>query len=282
MKFSALRLVAALLAVASFAVVAQPATAPDYEPKVGQTGKDVIWVPTPDDVVERMLRMARTTASDYVVDLGAGDGKIAIAAASLFKARALGIEYNPEFARFAQSNVVKAGVADRARVIEGDIFTTDFRKADVVTMYLLPHLNLKLRPQLLSMRPGTRVVTHSFDMDDWEPDDHSTVNGRDVYLYVIPATAMGQWTAEVQSGKNKERFELAIMQRYQKLEGSAQFGTLRAGLRDARLSGAELRFAFMDQQGVRRDFTGRIAGARMQGTFVNDKGQKGRWTAARK
>jgi SAM-dependent methyltransferase len=271
-----------LLALASFNALAQQTPPQDYEPKVGQSGKDVIWVPTPDDVVERMLRMAKVTAADYVVDLGAGDGKIAIAAAKLFKARAMGVEYNPDFARFAQSNVVKAGVADRAKVIEGDIFVTDFTDANVVTMYLLPHLNLKLRPQLLAMRPGTRIVTHSFNMDDWEPDDHSSVNGRDVYLYIIPATAMGQWTTEAQTGKAKESFELSFMQRYQKLEGGAQFGTLRAGLRDARLSGNDIRFSFMDQQGVRRDYSGKISGPRMQGTFVTDNGKKGGWSAVRK
>ena len=277
-----LRLLVILTVLWTFNATAQQTPPQDYEPKVGQSGKDVIWVPTPDDVVERMLRMAKVTAKDYVVDLGAGDGKIAIVAAKLFKARALGVEYNPEFARFAQGNVIKAGVAYRAKVIEGDIFVTDFTEANVVTMYLLPHLNLKLRPQLLTMRPGTRIVTHSFNMDDWEPDDHSSVNGRDVYLYIIPATAMGQWTTEAHTGKTKETFELSFMQRYQKLEGGAQFGTLRAGLRDARMNGSDIRFSFMDQQGMRRDYTGKIRGPRMQGTFVTDTGKKGRWSAVRK
>ena len=261
--------------------MAQQAPAQNYAPSLGQSGKDVIWIPTPDDVVERMLRMANTTSADYVVDLGAGDGKIAIAAAKLFNARALGIEYNPDMARFAQNNALKAGVTGRARIIEGDIFTTDFTQANVITMYLLPHLNLKLRPQLLAMRPGTRVVSHSFNMDDWEPDDHSVENGRDIYLYVIPATAMGQWTAEIQSGKDKQSIELSFMQRYQKLEGNAKFGTLRAGLRDTRLYGTSIRFSFLDKEGVLTTFSGDVTGARMQGGFVTDKGNKGRWTAVR-
>lgn len=276
-----MRLLVILSALWTFNATAQQTPPQDYEPKVGQSGKDVIWVPTPDDVVERMLRMAKVTSKDYVVDLGAGDGKIAIVAAKLFKARALGVEYNPEFARFAQGDVIKAGVADRAKVIEGDIFVTDFTEANVVTMYLLPHLNLKLRPQLLTMRPGTRIVTHSFNMDDWEPDDHSVENGRDIYLYVIPATAMGQWTAEIQSGKDKQSIELSFMQRYQKLEGNAKFGTLRAGLRDTRLYGTSIRFSFLDKEGVLTTFSGDVTGARMQGGFVTDKGKKGRWTAVR-
>ena len=266
----------------SLGAFAQFAPQQDYEPRLGQSGKDVIWVPTPNEVVERMLRMARTTSADYVIDLGAGDGKIPIAAAKIFNARALGIEYNPDMARFAQGNAVKAGVADKAKIIEGDIFTTDFTEASVITMYLLPHLNLKLRPQLLSMRPGTRVVSHSFNMDDWEPDDHSTIDGRDMFLYIIPATAMGQWSVELQLGKTKESFELSFMQRYQKLEGYAQFGSLHAGLRAPRLNGGDISFSFMDKAGIRSDFSGQINGARMQGVFTTEKGKKGRWTATRK
>ena len=129
--------------------------AAQYQPQVGQAGKDVIWVPTPDEVVDRMLTMAQVTAQDFVMDLGAGDGKIAIAAAKKFGAKSLGIEYNPEMAKHAQSNVEKAGVAQRARIIQGDIFATDFSQATVITLYLLPALNLKLRPTILNMRPGT-------------------------------------------------------------------------------------------------------------------------------
>ncbi len=266
----------------SLGAFAQSALQQDYEPRLGQSGKDVIWVPTPNEVVERMLRMARTTSADYVIDLGAGDGKIPIAAVKVFNARALGIEYNPDMARFAQGNAVKAGVADKAKIIEGDIFTTDFTEASVITMYLLPHLNLKLRPQLLSMRPGTRVVSHSFNMDDWEPDDHSTIDGRDMFLYVIPATAMGQWSIELQLGKTKESFELSFMQRYQKLEGYAKFGSLHAGLRTPRLNGSEISFSFIDKAGIRSDLSGQITGPRMQGIFTTEKGKKGRWTATRK
>src|SRR5688572_22333161 len=249
-----------------------------YEPQVGQAGKDVIWVPTPDEVVERMLRMAQVTANDYVVDLGAGDGKIAIAAAKKFGAKSLGIEYNPDMARHAQSNVEKAGVAQRARIIQGDIFATNFTDATVVTMYLLPALNLKLRPQILAMRPGTRVVSHSFTMDDWEPDESSSMDGRRAYFWVVPANVMGSWALEAGPDRSELRFE----QRYQKIEGTIGLGgTVQGGLREARLRGFAIAFAYVDQAGVRRDFTGRVTGNRMEGSFRTEDGKEGRWTATK-
>src|SRR5512147_204140 len=181
--------------LAASALLALPAAAQQkaYEPQVGQAGKDVIWVPTPDEVVDRMLVMAQVTKDDLVYDLGAGNGKIAIAAAKKFGARAVGIEYNPDMARHAQGNVVAAGVSARAQIQQGDIFATDFSQATVVTMYLLPGLNMKLRPQLLSMRPGTRVVSHSFSMEDWEADEISSLDGRRAYFWVVPANVQGAW-----------------------------------------------------------------------------------------
>lgn len=141
-----------------------------YQPQLGQSGKDVIWMPTGGDLVTKMLMTAKVTSSDLVYDLGAGDGKIAIAAAKEFGARSIGIEFNPDMAAFAQRNAIRAGVGDRTRIINGDIFVEDFSKATVVTLYLLPDLNLKLRPIILKMKPGTRVVSHAFSMGDWEPD----------------------------------------------------------------------------------------------------------------
>jgi hypothetical protein len=273
--------VAALAALA----LALPATAQkdkDYEPHVGQAGKDVIWVPTPDEVVERMLRMAQVTANDYVVDLGAGDGKIAIAAAKKFGARALGIEYNPEMAQHALRNVERAGVSGRARVVQGDIFLYDFSQATVVTMYLLPALNLKLRPQLLAMRPGTRVVSHSFTMDDWEADEISSLDGRRAYFWLVPATVAGAWSLELTGGGAAEKLEMTLEQRYQKIEGTVALGTGLGGLRDARLRGFQIAFAFVDDKGVRRELNGRVSGARMEGSFRTDSGVEGRWTAAKR
>src|SRR5262245_60415389 len=190
-KFTAL-----LAAALAFALPAAAQQKP-YEPQVGQAGKDVIWVPTPDDVVDRMLRMAQVTKDDLVYDLGAGDGKIAIAAARNYGARSVGIEYNPDMAKHAQGNVVKAGVQDRSRIIQGDIFATDFSQATVITLYLLPALNLKLRPTILNMKPGTRVVSHSFTMDDWEPDETSSSDGRRAYFWMVPANVNGGWSADI-------------------------------------------------------------------------------------
>jgi len=250
----------------------------EYEPQVGQAGKDVIWVPTPDEVVQRMLRMAQVTPNDYVVDLGAGDGKIAIAAAKTMGARSLGIEYNPDMAKHAQRNVEKAGVQARAKVVQGDIFASDFTTATVVTMYLLPALNMKLRPQILAMRPGTRVVSHSFNMEDWEPDETSSMDGRRAYLWIVPANVMGSWSVDL----GGERAELTLEQKFQKLEGYVQLGPIHAGLREARLRGFQISFAYVDNTGVRRDFNGRVTGGKMEGSFRADNGGEGRWTATKK
>jgi len=275
-----IRLAAAILAMLVLALPARAQKEREYEPQVGQPGKDVIWVPTPDGVVDRMLQMAQVTARDYVVDLGAGDGKIVIAAAGKFGARALGIEYDPEMARHAQRNVKRAGVAGRARIEQGDIFVADFSRATVVTMYLLPALNLKLRPTLLAMRPGTRIVSHSFSMDDWEPDEVSSLDGRRAFFWVVPARVAGAWTLELAGGG--ARREITFEQRFQKIEGSVALGEVTGGLREPRLRGLQIEFAYVDEQGVRRDFTGRVSGARMEGAFRADDGTEGRWTAAKK
>jgi hypothetical protein len=273
------RPLAALAAAALLAASPAQAQQKDFEPQVGQAGKDVIWVPTPDEVVDRMLRMAQVTSNDYVIDLGAGDGKIAIAAAKKFGARSLGIEYNPEMVKHAMRNAEKAGVIGKARVVHGDIFQTDFTQATVITMYLLPALNLKLRPQLLAMRAGTRVVSHSFNMEDWEPDETSNFDGRSAYLWVVPANVAGAWTLEA----GGERTEISLEQRFQKLEGTINLAPqLRAGLRETRLRGFVISFAYVDNNGVRRDFNGRITGNRMEGSFRGDNNSEGRWSASKK
>jgi hypothetical protein len=269
---------AALVAAALLFALPAAAQQNTYEPQVGQAGKDVIWVPTPDEVVDRMLRMAQVGPNDLVYDLGAGDGKIAIAAAKKFGARSVGIEYNPEMAKFAQGNVDKAGVAGRARIVNGDIFATDFSQATVVTMYLLPALNMKLRPTILSMRPGTRIVSHSFTMEDWEPDETSSMDGRRAYFWLVPANVGGTWMLEA----GGEKAEISLEQRFQKIEGTVGLGHTQGGLRDARLRGTEIGFAYVDGSGVRREFTGRVADGRMEGGFRADNGAEGRWTAIKK
>ena len=269
-----------LAAVLLFAFVA-PACA-QFQPQVGQAGKDVIWVPTPDDVVERMLTMAQVTSQDYVWDLGAGDGKIAIMAAKKFGARATGIEYNPDMVKHANTNAQNAGVAGtgagKVTIRHGDIFATDFSQATVVTLYLLPALNMKLRPQLLSMRPGTRVVSHSFSMEDWEADEISTLDGRRAYFWLVPANVMGSWNLDAAAQKTELTFE----QTFQKVSGTVTLGPIHAGLRDARLRGTNISFAYLDEKGVRRDFTGRVSGGKMEGSFRDEKGAEGKWSATKK
>ena len=269
---------AALLAAANVAYAQKQ----DFKPYVGQQGKDVVWVPTPDEVVDRMLTMAQTKPEDYVIDLGAGDGKIAIAAAKKFGARSMGVEYNPEMVAYAQKNLQAAGVAGKAQIVHGDIFATDFTQATVLTMYLLPSLNMKLRPQILALRPGTRIVTHAFNMEDWEPDESSDIDGRRVYFWVVPANVAGRWAMELSGGGASEKLSINLDQKFQKIEGVAYMGSLLAGLREPRLSGFRINFAYVDTRGVRRDFSGRVTGATMDGSFRADNGEEGRWSAAKK
>lgn len=269
---------AALLAASLLFTLPAAAQQKSYEPQTGQAGKDVIWVPTPDEVVDRMLRMAQVTPNDYVVDLGAGDGKIVIAAAKKFGARSLGIEYNVDLAKHAQDNVEKAGVAATARIAQGDIFATDFSQATVVTMYLLPGLNMKLRPTLLAMRPGTRVTSHSFSMEDWEADEISSSDGRRAYFWVVPANVGGGWALESGSEKN----ELAFEQKFQKIEGTIGLGVTQGGLREPRLRGFNISFAWVDNNGVLRNYSGRVIGNRMEGGWRGDNGAEGRWSATKK
>jgi len=263
-------------------LVAMPSFAQKYEPHVGQAGKDVIWVPTPDEVVERMLTMAQLGPGDIHFDLGAGNGKIAIAAAKR-GATATGIEYNPDMAKYANEQAQAAGVAGvgpgKAIIRQADIFVTDFSKATVITLYLLPTLNMKLRPQILSMKPGTRVVSHSFTMEDWEADEISTLDGRKAYFWLVPAQVGGNWTLEAGS----QRSEIVFEQTFQKINGWVSLSkTVQGGLREARLRGPDIAFAYVDQSGMRREFTGRVDGKRMEGTFRDAKGQEGRWSASRK
>ena len=270
-----------LVSVLLFAFTASASA--QFQPQVGQAGKDVIWVPTPDDVVERMLTMAQVTPNDYVWDLGAGDGKIAIMAAKKFGARATGIEYNADMAKFANANAEKQGVAGvgpgKATIRQADIFVTDFSQATVITLYLLPALNMKLRPQILSMRPGTRVVSHSFTMEDWEADEISTMDGRRAYFWVVPANVMGTWNLDAGAAKG----ELTLEQTFQKINGTVGLGhNVQGGLREARLRGPDIAFAYVDQSGLRREFTGKVDGKKMEGTFRDAKGQDGRWSATRR
>jgi SAM-dependent methyltransferase len=209
-----------LFSVTSVLAAAQAQKAPSaYTPQVGQQGKDVVWVPTPDDLVEKMLDMAEVTSSDFVMDLGSGDGRTVIAAARR-GARALGIEYNPKMVELARENAKKAG-ATNAEFRKADLFKTDFSQATVITMFLLPEINKKLRPRILALKPGTRVVSNTFDMGEWQADQVSKeIPGCDgswctALLWIVPAKAAGTWQTA--------RGEVTIKQEFQMLSG-----TLRA------------------------------------------------------
>lgn len=284
------RLKAAVALVAAISVTAVQGAAfaqaaaekkEEYTPQVGQAGKDVVWVPTPEALVERMLAMARVTAKDYVIDLGSGDGRTVITAAKKYGVNALGIEYNPDMVAVSVKAAEKAGVSDKAKFIKADIFETDFSKATVITMYLLPALNIKLRPKILDMRPGTRVVSHAFNMEDWEPDQTATVEGREAYLWIVPAKVQGNWTLTVPAGNGEEKWQVALKQNFQKLSGTAMLGGKSYPLTETRLRGTDVAFAFVDGNGIKRQFSGRAAGDKMDGTTAVQGGAKVNWSATR-
>ena len=262
-----LALGAACLLTAAFAVDADARDRQecerDYKPQVGQSGKDVVWVPTPDELVQRMLRMAKVTPQDLVYDLGAGDGKIAIAAGKL-GANAVGIEYNPDMAKLANCLVTADGVASKTKIIQGDIFKEDFSKATVITMYLLPELNLCVRHRILAMKPGTRVTSHQFTMGDWEADETSEFEYRTAYLWIVPARVDGTWALRDANGATTT---VNLTQTFQKLSGEVVSGAPKQPLVGATLRGDQLRFAFNDDKGVTRSFTGTVRGNELAGTL---------------
>ena len=202
----------------AWAALAQKAEEKPYEPQVGQEGKDVVWVPTPQPLVDRMLDMAKATPNDYLMDLGSGDGRLVITAAKR-GISALGIEYEPKLVTLSRRNAQQAGVAERATFVEADLFETDFSRATVITMFLMPGINLKLRPKILELKPGTRIVSNSFDMDDWEADEKAFLGESDgctnyctALLWIVPAKV---------AGKHKTaQGELFLEQRYQKVKGT--------------------------------------------------------------
>ena len=270
---------ASMAALPSLSRAQTPAAS--FTPQVGQSGKDVIWVPTPDALVDRMLRMAQLTPDDFLVDLGSGDGKIVIAAARDFKARSLGVEFNADMVALSRRNAEAAGVAGRARFDQGDIFTYDFTSATVITMYLLPGLNLKLRPQLLKLRPGTRLVTHQFTMGSWEPDDSTTVENRPGYLWIVPAPVGGTWKLTTTEPRGARESSLVFNQVFQQITGTARMSNMDGRLRAARLTGDRLAFESMDDRGVLRSYLGRVNGDRIEGTTQSADGVSGSFVATR-
>ena len=262
-----LAVAAALTPTAAFAQTAAPAK-PAFEPTYGQEGKDVIWVPTQPPTIERMLRMAQVTAQDVVVDLGSGDGRITIASAKDFGAKAFGYEYNPDMVELSKREAEKAGVAGKVEFRKADIFDTDFSHATVVTMYLLPHLNVKLRPIILNMKPGIRVVSHQFDMGEWKPDEVSDQNSRRIHFWLVPAKVEGDWKLSF-PGRD---YTLTLKQEFQMISGHLAPGPGQMGLRDAVLTGAAIRFSYIDEQSRLHTFNGTANGNRMVGTVTPQGG----------
>lgn len=269
-------LVAAILftMMVSSPLAAQTApTAPDknatpekYTPSVGQQGKDVVWVPTSQALVDRMLQMAQLTADDRLVDLGSGDGRLVITAAKR-GAVSRGIEFNPDMVAISKQAAQAEGVAQRATFEQADIFESDFSDASVVTLFLLPSLNLRLRPTLLDMKPGTRVVSNSFAMEAWEPDESVEVkenctNYCHAYKWIVPTKVAGTW-------KLGER-ELQLKQTFQMLDGTLSDGANQRRISNARLNGANITFSVDGQT-----YSGKVDNKQMRGTIDG----KSDWTA---
>ena len=245
-----------------------PATDPNYKPSRGQSGKDVIWIPTPPELVEKMLTMAKVTAQDKVFDLGSGDGIIAITAAQKFNANSVGIEFNPDMAGYARRKVAEAGMQDKVRIITGDIFKEDFSSADVVTMYLLPDLNLRLRPTILKMKPGTRVVAHAFDMGEWQADETATAAGANAFLWIVPAPVQGGWSVTFDGGKTAR---LNLEQTFQNVGGTMTVDGRTLPLLGARLRGDDLSFQYRGEGQSVSSFKGKVNGDRLSGTLSTDR-----------
>lgn len=238
-----------------------------YQPTIAQEGKDVVWIPTPTDLAERLLKAAKVTPNDLVYDLGAGDGKIAILAAQKFKATAVGVEFNPDMAEYARKNVQRAGVSDKVTIITGDIFKEDFSKATVVTLYLLPALNLKLRPTLLAMKPGTRIVSNTFTMGLWLADQ--TIqgdNGNIGYLWIVPEKVQGHWSITSLPDMGYAPIQLTLQQEFQVINGtlSANDGKSSQPI-SGRLEGSNFTFDYRDAKGIVRTVVAQLINGELKG-----------------
>jgi len=239
----------------------QAAAAAEFEPRVGQEGKDVIWVPTPQVLVDNMLDMAKVTPQDFVIDLGSGDGRTVITAAKR-GARAMGVEYEPNMVALSIRNAAKEGVSDKTEFVKADLFETDFSRATVITMFLLQEINLKLRPRLLNMKPGTRVVSNAFTMGEWTADETVALEGNKdcayyctAYLWIVPAKVEGTW--------NLPQGEVTLTQTFQAFSGTFKSGSKSFSILDGKLVGDQIRFSVGDTL-----YSGRVSGDTMQGTFT--------------
>lgn len=258
---------ALMLVPGFFALAAQAA-----EPRVP-------YVPTPQEVVERMLEIAKVASSDYLIDLGSGDGRIVVTAAKKYGTRGFGVDINPERIREANENAKAAGVLDKVAFYQRDLFATDLSNASVITMYLLPRVNLELRPKLLDLKPGTRIVSHDFSMEDWKPDAHVKMQVKekygasggtsDIYFWVIPAKIAGTWQWDLAIGGKSYPYQASLAQKFQEITGAAKAASGEARLQNARLRGERIRFSFtapVDGQPVKYEFSGTVDGDTITGT----------------
>ena len=231
---------------------------PEYEPQHNQWGKDVAWWPTSQVLVDKMLDMAKVTSEDFVIDLGSGDGRTVITAAKR-GARALGIEYNPDMVALSKRNAAKEDVGERAQFVQGDLFESDFSQATVITMFLSETINLRLRPRILNLKPGTRVVSNSFAMGEWKADETVSVQDNKecssyctALLWVVPAKVEGTW--KLSEG------ELTFTQRFQMFSGTFKSGSNTVAIKNGQLSGDLISFSIGDA-----NYTGRVNGDIMEG-----------------
>jgi hypothetical protein len=244
-----------------------------YKPSVGQEGKDVIWVPTPDVLMQAMLDVVKIQPNDLLYDLGSGDGKIVIGAAQRYGIKAVGIEYNPDLVLLAKRNAVRAAVSDKVTFIQGDIFKEDFRAATVLTLYLLPELNMKLKPIILAMRPGTRVVSNTFNMGTWSADTTIEVPGGTGYFWVVPAQVQGRWQLGDQGAKPAA--ELDIQQTFQMLSGRLLLNGESLIILSGRMQGEAIAFTYGTRTAsgdqARGTFQGTVRAGALTGT-LSDQG----------
>ena len=255
----------AVVALLTAALVSPAAVAQDAEP----VKKDVPYVPTPQELVDKMVEKAKITEKDTVYDLGCGDGRMIVTAAKKHGARGIGVDIDPERIKEANQNAKEAGVTDKVKFIQADLFKMDFNEADVLLMYLLPSVNVKLRPKILDLKPGTRIVSHAFDMGDWEPDDQIEVEGRTAYYWVVPAKVEGQWQATLKDQGQQKQATLDLKQEYQKVTGTAEIDGKEVPIKDAKLQGDQLTIALGD-----KTYTVRVDGSNMR-EVAKGEGQNG-------
>ena len=259
------------LALVAALSLAQAQQATEYQPGIGQEGKDVVWVPTNQAVVNKMLDMANVTANDFLIDLGSGDGRLVITAAKR-GAKAIGIEYNPDMVELSKRNAAKEGLADKVTFMKADIFESDFSQATVLTLFLLPHLNVRLRPTILAMKPGVRVVSNTFDMGDWPPEERANLAGDcmshcTALFWIVPAKVQGKW--------KMPHGEFVLEQKYQMLSGTVKVGNVSAAINGGKMNGDQIAFSV----GTTR-YTGWVNGKAIDGISKSATGET-KWQARR-